>query len=498
MAAVEWPGAGKMDWTTSTPAAGQATATAIGIAWHHPDPSHGGGCSFLLLAAAAFLAACGLAAAALGAAVGEHVLLNVEDMVAGPSSSSSSSCHDTPREHKHGAASGTRMTIVHRLGPCSSLADAHGKPPSHEEILAADQSRAVSIQHRVSATTAIGRGTTKLKGAAAAIHHTRSSSHHGRPWSPVPPASLSSSCAPSLPVSSGQALGTGNYLVTIGLGTPTSRYTVEFDTGSDTTWVQCQPCVVACYKQKDKLFDPAKSSTYAKISCASSYCSDLIDSKGCSGGHCLYAVQYGDGSYTVGFFAQDTLTGSLSPPTTPSSYMQATIYPIASTHAEDKYTCTLMQHICMPQILEPPLAASHTPYARLKPLCLCASHALPLHFYRHHTHCNKLISYTRGLFGEAAGLLGLGRGRTSLPVQTYDRYGGLFEHCIPASSTGTGYLDFGPGSPEANARLTPMLTENGPYFYYVGMTGIRVGGQLLPIPQSVFSTRPARWWTPAR
>jgi hypothetical protein len=34
---------------------------------------------------------------------------------------------------------------------------------------------------------------------------------------------------------------------------------------------------------------------------------DLGES-GCIGGHCLYAIQYGDGSYTIGFFAQDTLT----------------------------------------------------------------------------------------------------------------------------------------------------------------------------------------------
>ncbi|KAL5223572.1 hypothetical protein ABZP36_010211 [Zizania latifolia] len=355
----------------------------------------GGGC-FLrrrLLAGAAFLAAFGLAASALGAAADDaaagrvHVTLNVADMLV-----ASSSCDGTPppREHKHGAASGTRMTIVHRHGPCSPLADAHSKPPSHEEILAADQSRAQSIQHRVSAT-ATSWEPTELKGAAA---------------------------SGALPVSSGRALDTGNYVVTIGLGTPASRYTVVFDTGSDTTWVQCQPCVVVCYKQKDRLFDPAKSSTYSNISCASSYCSDLY-THGCSGGHCLYGVRYGDGSYTIGFFAQDTLTLS------------------SDSIKGFRFGCG---------------------------------------------------ERNRGLFGQAAGLLGLGRGRTSLPVQTYDRYGGVFEHCLPARYTGTGYLDFGPGSPAANARLTPMLTENGPTFYYVGMTGIRVGRQLLPIPPSVFST----------
>ena len=36
-------------------------------------------------------------------------------------------------------------------------------------------------------------------------------------------------------------------------------------------------------------------------------------------------------------------------------------------------------------------------------------------------------------------------------------------------------------------RLT-MLTYKGPRYYYMGMTGIKVGGHLLPINRSVFST----------
>ena len=33
-----------------------------------------------------------------------------------------------------------------------------------------------------------------------------------------------------------------------------------------------------------------------------------------------------------------------------------------------------------------------------------------------------------------------------------------------------------------------MLTDSGPTFYYVAMTGIKVGGHLLSIPETVFST----------
>jgi len=97
-----------------------------------------------------------------------------------------------------------------------------------------------------------------------------------------------------------------------------------------------------------------------------------------------------------------------------------------------------------------------------------------------------------GLFGQSAGVLGLGRGRTSLMVQAWSKYGGVFAYCLPADPTGTGFLDFGPGAAAmaaaAKARLTPMLTYKGPRYYYVGMTGIKVGGHLLPISPSVFST----------
>jgi hypothetical protein len=53
------------------------------------------------------------------------------------------------------------------------------------------------------------------------------------------------------------SLGTNNYIVTIGQGTPARHFTVEFDTGSDLSWVQCKPCH-DCYEQKNPLFDPQR------------------------------------------------------------------------------------------------------------------------------------------------------------------------------------------------------------------------------------------------
>ena len=111
----------------------------------------------------------------------------------------------------------------------------------------------------------------------------------------------------SIPAKSGVYIGTGDYVITVGFGTPVTAQTVIFDTGSDVSWIQCKPCSASCYSQQDPLFDPTLSSTYRNISCTATACEDLRI-RGCSAGTCLYAVSYGDGSLTVGFLAMDTFT----------------------------------------------------------------------------------------------------------------------------------------------------------------------------------------------
>nr|XP_019703735.1 aspartyl protease family protein At5g10770-like [Elaeis guineensis] len=101
--------------------------------------------------------------------------------------------------------------------------------------------------------------------------------------------------------------GDGEYITTVGFGTPNLNFTVIFDTGSDLTWIQCKPCVDECYPQKEPLFDPSHSSTYSNISCNSDDRSSTSDDYGCDPSNCVYEVQYGDGSFSVGFFARETV-----------------------------------------------------------------------------------------------------------------------------------------------------------------------------------------------
>ena len=221
-----------------------------------------------------------------------------------------------------------------------------------------------------------------------------------------------------IPAQRGSALGTGNYIVNVGFGTPKVAQTVVFDTGSDVTWIQCQPCVTSCYQQQDQLFDPTKSSTYANISCSSPDCSALQTS-GCSGSTCIYAVQYGDNSQTVGFYAQDTLT-------------------------------------------------------------LAPSDVIPNFKFG----CGEKNS---GLFGRAAGLIGLGRRPVSLVSQTAQKYGGAFSYCLPPTSSSAGYLTFGSAS-ASNAQFTPMLSQSGrPTFYFLELMSIFVSGQKLATSPALFS-----------
>ncbi|KAJ4810687.1 Eukaryotic aspartyl protease family protein [Rhynchospora pubera] len=292
----------------------------------------------------------------------------------------------SPEDLKESGPDNLSLQLAHRHGPCPPLDQE--EIPTHEQILSQDQSRVDSIHHRVA-----------------------TASNRRKAYNPL--NSL------EIPARYGAPIGTGNYIVSVGFGTPAKSYSVIFDTGSDVTWIQCKPCVTACYSQQEPIFDPTQSSTYSNISCSSNYCAQL-DAQGCSGNSCLYGVQYGDGSYTVGFYAQDTLT-------------------------------------------------------------LTSSDVIPNFRFG----CGE---NNDGLFGKSAGLLGLGRDQTSLVSQTLGKYGGVFSYCLPATSTSTGFLNFGSISLPTNVKYTPLLTNSeAPTFYFLSLVGIIVGGKQLSISPTVFS-----------
>ncbi|KAL6868264.1 hypothetical protein ACP4OV_015109 [Aristida adscensionis] len=286
------------------------------------------------------------------------------------------------------ASTSSALRVVHRHGPCSPLHSRGGgpPPPSHAEILRRDRRRVESIRRRITA------------GASAATSGV------------------------SLPARWGTSVG---YLFTVGLGTPAREFTVELDTGSDLSWVQCKPCR-GCFKQRDPLFDPARSSTFSVVPCGAPECHKFsgVASLNCSstGSECGYMFPYADGSKAVGNLVRDTLT--LSPSETLPGFV------FGCGHADT------------------------------------------------------------GHFGEADGLFGLARDSVSLASQAAPKYGARFSYCLPSTPSALGYLSFGAAAaPPVNTQFTAMVSRSDtgmPSLYYVNLVGLRVAGVELDIPPAVF------------
>ncbi|CAH8357783.1 unnamed protein product [Eruca vesicaria subsp. sativa] len=82
------------------------------------------------------------------------------------------------------------------------------------------------------------------------------------------------------------------------------------------------------------------------------------------------------------------------------------------------------------------------------------------------------------------GLMGLGRGPTSLISQTTSLYAGVFSYCLPSfrSFYFSGSLKLGPTGQPRSIRYTPLLrSSHRPSLYYVNLTGISVGPTLVPV-----------------
>ncbi|GJM99934.1 hypothetical protein PR202_ga17077 [Eleusine coracana subsp. coracana] len=150
------------------------------------------------------------------------------------------------------------VPLVHRHGPCAPSSLSFTNKPSLAETLRRSRARADYIIRR-----AFGDGNV------------------------------------SVPTYLGTFVDSLEYAVTVGIGTPAVSQVVLVDTGSDLSWVQCQPCnSTKCYKQKDPLFDPRNTSTYAPIPCNSDTCRQLTADH--------YGADCTDGGAHCGYFRQQT------------------------------------------------------------------------------------------------------------------------------------------------------------------------------------------------
>ncbi|CAL5434902.1 unnamed protein product [Camellia sinensis] len=297
-------------------------------------------------------------------------------------------CTSSTKDKRKGAS----LKVVHKYGPCSHLHEHNTEnAPTVTEVLRRDQSRVNSIQSR--------------------LRQNR----------------VKESKATTIPANSGKSLGTGNYIVRIGLGTPKKDFTLVFDTGSDFTWTQCQPCLGSCYQQQEPIYDPSLSSTYINITCSSQQCSQLSSATGfpprCFTNTCVYGVRYGDSSFSEGFFGSETIT------VTPSDVFPNFLFGCGENN--------------------------------------------------------------NGLFRGTAGLIGLGRDPLSLVSQISSKYGNYFSYCLPStSSSGYLTFGNGGGSSAGSSlKFTPLLSNSkAPSLYFFDIIGIKVSGQTLSISPTVFKT----------
>ncbi|KAK3158938.1 hypothetical protein QOZ80_2AG0143700 [Eleusine coracana subsp. coracana] len=354
------------------------------------------GRGIVLLLSVLFAASVGVCHGAAAAPGPGYVTVSTASFVTAGSASTCNSPDPVAAPTRNGTSAVLRLT--HRHGPCAPSRTSSLATPSVAAILRADQRRAEYILNRVS-----GTGATKQQQQQ--------------------PGDSKSAAAATVPASWGYGIGTLNYVVTVSLGTPGVTQTLEMDTGSDLSWVQCAPCAApSCYAQKDPLFDPAQSSTYAAVPCGGAACAGLgFYGDGSCTTQCGYVVRYGDSSNTTGVYSSDTL--ALTPQDKVSSFFfgcgraQAGLFTgIDGLMGLGRQAVSLVQQT----------VAAY----------------------------GGAFSYCLPTTPTAAGYLTLGRPSTS-------------------------------GAAVATTQL--LSSPNAPFYYIVMMTGVSVGGKKLDVPRPVFA-----------
>lgn len=173
-------------------------------------------------------------------------------------------------------------------------------PPTHlDRIKAAlrrDDGRVLHIQQVIDR-----RAGFRLREKRRGLKQIRR--FHYDPTPPPPPPHYTSFSADLV---SGLSVGSGEYFLELTIGTPGHRTALIVDTGSDLTWLQCEPCDV-CFSQLGPPFSPANSSTFESVNCKAPECTyvDRPEKSQCSPQHptCTYVYSYGDRSNTTGMFS---------------------------------------------------------------------------------------------------------------------------------------------------------------------------------------------------
>ncbi|PKA61200.1 Aspartic proteinase nepenthesin-2 [Apostasia shenzhenica] len=246
--------------------------------------------------------------------------------------------------------------------------------------------------------------------------------------------------AMEMPLISGAYIGTGQYFVSVRIGTPPKPFLLVADTGSDLTWVTCRyrraaGSGFAGDQQSGLAFEASQSSSFQPINCSSELCRKelpfALTKCPTADAPCSYDYRYAQGSSAQGIFAKESITAELS----------------------DRRQVTLNGMVVG-----------------------CTS------------------SSVGSSFTKSDGVLALGYGANTFVSGATARFGSRFSYCLVdhlSSRNATGYLAFGsnpdllPAALVAHLVIKPELQP----FYYVAVSGISVAGEVLRIPLSVWDDR---------
>lgn len=93
------------------------------------------------------------------------------------------------------------------------------------------------------------------------------------------PTTKASNSSAVLPISSAAYKGIGQYFVQFRVGTPSKKFTLIVDTGSDLTWIncryRCKKCTSRTRMNDHRIFQAARSLSFKTIPCSSNLCKNL-------------------------------------------------------------------------------------------------------------------------------------------------------------------------------------------------------------------------------
>ncbi|KAJ7949036.1 aspartyl protease family protein 2 [Quillaja saponaria] len=248
-----------------------------------------------------------------------------------------------------------------------------------------------------------------------------------------------------MPIQGGRDFRIGEYFVQVKVGTPSQKFWLIADTGSDLIWFNCRyGCGRNCSTHKGRskiknrrVFLPERSATFEKVACSSDTCQvqliNLFSSTTCPNPSdpCQYAYEYVDQSTAFGFFANDVVTVGLR---------------------------NGRKHKLRNMIIG----------------------------------CTQSITDGPTVNGGIDGVLGLSYSKDSFAVKAAIQYGGKFSYCLVDHLSHRNFfnhLSFGDDPVHhtkllSHMRLTKLVKTD--IYFAVNVLGISIGGQMLNIPGEVW------------